>query len=319
MDLFLAADGGGTKTKLALYDASGLLWGRIETGPSAWLDLGVDETARVLLEGADALLEQAGASREELRAAAFCLACVGENPEGDAVLSGLLGALCPRALIANDSLAALYAAHAGRPGIAVVSGTGSIACGMGEDGALARCGGYSPTFSDEGSACWIAVRAMELFCKQDDGRLPRGPLHEEFSVELGVDSAYALMAWEERNHAQGRKAIAALQPLVARAAQHGDEGAAALYALAAEELALLALGVRRKLRFASLPVPVACAGGTFLAGALIEEPFSNLLAGQHMALVSPQLDAPVKGAAVLSLKAGNIRITEEILSNFRKN
>lgn len=315
MDVFLAVDGGGTKTKLALYDASGRLQGELETGPSAWFDMGVDETARVLLESTEALLVQSAASRGRLRAAAFCLACVGENPEGDAALARRLGALCAHTLIANDSLAALYAAHAGGPGIVVASGTGSIACGMGEDGALARCGGYSPTFSDEGSACWIACRAMELFCKQDDGRLPRGPLHDEFSKELGVDSAYALMAWEERSRPLGRKAIAALQPLAARAAQLGDVGAAALYARAAEELALLALGVRRKLRFAASPVPIACVGGTFLAGALLTEPLAHLLTTEGMALVSPRLDAPVKGAAVLSLKTGNIPITEEILIN----
>lgn len=318
MDLFLAADGGGTKTRFALHDASGYLRAEYETGPSAWCDLGVDEAARVLLAGADALLSRAGASRGELRAAAFCLACVGENPEGDAALFGLLGALCPRALVANDSLAALYAAHAGRPGIAVVSGTGSIACGMGEDGALARCGGYSPTFSDEGSACWIGYRAMGLFCKQDDGRLPRGPLYEEFARELGVDSAYALMAWEVRNLSRGRKAIAALQPIAARAAQRGDAEALALYGHAAAELALLAHGARKKLRFASFPVPVACAGGTFLAGALVDAPLSRLLAQEGMALVPPELDAPVKGAAVLSLKHGDVPVTEEILANLRK-
>ncbi|HWQ59353.1 MAG TPA: BadF/BadG/BcrA/BcrD ATPase family protein [Clostridia bacterium] len=319
MDFFLAVDGGGSKTVFALHDASGALLALLEAGPSAYCDLGVPEAARVLLEGARDLFARAGASPKDLRAAAFCLASVGENAGEDRALARLIGTLCERTRVVNDSVGALYAAHAGKPGIALVSGTGSIACGMGEDGEIARCGGYSPSFSDEGSSYRIALEAMGVYCKQDDGRLPRGPLHALFGRELGVDSAFSLMDWEARNRASGRKGIALLQPLAARAAREGDQAAAALYARAAEELAALALGVRGKLRFASASVPVACAGGTFRVGALLTGPLSRALAAGGCALVPPLLSAPVKGAAVLSLKTGNIPISEEILSNLRKN
>lgn len=314
---FLAADGGGSKTAMALYDARGRRKASLSCSRSAYIDMGVERAAFALEACFDALLKEAGAGRAELAGAAFCLSSVGESPEKDEALYQALKALCPNALMVNDSLGALYAAHAGKPGIVIVSGTGSIAAGLDEAGATARCGGYSPLFSDEGSSFWFGYKLMELYTKQDDGRLKRGPLHEVVGSALGVKNAYQLMSFAERASANDRAEIAALQPLAQQAAEKGDEDALKLYEQAACELALLALGVLGRLRFQGANIRVSCMGGTFRAGALLLEPLKRRLSEKGCVLVPPALYDPVQGAFLLCCHAANIPVTPALLQALR--
>ena len=314
---FLAADGGGSKTDMALYDARGKPIASLSCSRSAYIDMGVERAAFVLGACLDSLLKEAGVERARLAGAAFCLSSVGESPEKDEALHKALKTLCPNALMVNDSLGALYAAHAGKPGIVIVSGTGSIAAGLDETGNAARCGGYSPLFSDEGSSFWFGYKLMELYAKQDDGRLKRGPLHEVVGSALGVKNAYQLMSFAERASANDRAEIAALQPLAQQAAEKGDEDALTLYEQAACELALLALGVLGRLRFQSTDIRVCCMGGTFRAGALLLEPLERRLSEKGCVLVPPALHAPVQGAFLLCCRAANIPVTPTLLKTLR--
>ncbi len=319
MEFYLAVDGGGSNTKLELYDAHGVRHGVLSTGPSAYCDIGVSAAATVLYEGIQALLTQAGATLADLKQSAFYLSSVGERPALDAQLTAELTQLCKNAVVVNDSFCALYAAHGGNEGIVVVSGTGSIACGVDSEGKMARCGGYAHMFSDEGSAYWLGIKAMELYCKQDDGRVERAALHQAFAHRLGVRSAFELMEWAEHAHSGGRHRFAKLQLLLEAAANAGDASAAALYERAAKELALLCTGVLSKLSFHNSPVRVSYAGGTFRAGKWLLEPLSRFLEEKSCTLISPLLDVPVKGAAILCLSAAGIPITPSLIGTLRGN
>ncbi len=317
MEFYLAVDGGGSKTKIALYDARGVQHGILSVGPSAYCDIGVSAVTTVLYEGIQALFSQVGATWAELKQAAFCLSSVGERPSLDAQLTEQLVALCKNAVVVNDSYCALYAAHGGGEGIVAVSGTGSIACGLDSQGNTARCGGYSPMFSDEGSAYWLGVKAMELFCKQDDGRVERSVLHTAFAQRLGVRSAFELMEWAEHARTGGRRRFAKLQLLLEAAANDGDASAASLYEQAARELSLLCSGLLSKLSFRNSPVKVSFSGGTFRAGKWVLEPFSRFLEENNCTLSRPLLDVPVKGAAILCLSAAGIPITDSLIDTLR--
>ena len=66
---------------------------------------------------------------------------------------------------------------AGRDGVNIVAGTGSI--GYGEfEGRSARAGGWGELFGDEGSAYWVARQALTLFSQMSDARADQGPLYE---------------------------------------------------------------------------------------------------------------------------------------------
>lgn len=297
MELYLAVDGGGSKTNLALFDAAGRKVAVTAQETSSVSDLRVSAAADVLRRGIETLLAQAGTTPANIAQSAFCLAGIGEDDEIDQQARATLGAQWGSVVVVNDAVAALYAGHAGKPGITVASGTGSIACGLDESGVLVRCGGYAHLFSDEGSSYWLGVHILSLFCKQDDGRLSRSALHTLLTQHTGAADAYALMRWSD---GRSRKEIAALQPLLEQAADAGDASAVETYAEAGRELALLAQGVRVQGHFVSTPVPVTSAGGTFKAGQWLTQPFETALAGQGLQHVNARFDDPMYGAALLA-------------------
>ena len=101
-----------------------------------------------------------------------------------------------------------------------------------------------------------------------------------------------------RDHLHGaRDQIAAVQKILARAAEAGDASARQAYADAAGELASLVLAVRNRL-FAADPfaaVPVACTGGVLKAGPMIVDPLKAHLESGRLVWTQPMLP-PAAGA-----------------------
>jgi N-acetylglucosamine kinase-like BadF-type ATPase len=74
--------------------------------------------------------------------------------------------------VIHDSVAALYAATKGRPGIIVNSGTGSFAAGINGAGEYVRVGGWGYLIDDKGSAFDIGMKAITMGYRMMDGRTP---------------------------------------------------------------------------------------------------------------------------------------------------
>ncbi len=70
----------------------------------------------------------------------------------------------------HDTPIAHAGALAGRPGIVVIAGTGSVVYGRKEDGSSSTLGGWGYLFGDEGSAFAIARDALATLMRaHDDG------------------------------------------------------------------------------------------------------------------------------------------------------
>src|SRR5262249_58715495 len=67
----------------------------------------------------------------------------------------------PDITLETDARVALAGATGARPGVVIIAGTGSIACGVNSRGRFARAGGWGPTMGDEGSGSYIGRRALE--------------------------------------------------------------------------------------------------------------------------------------------------------------
>lgn len=302
MKYFIGIDGGGTKTEFALSDAGGRALFRLTRAGCCYQSLGAEGAVAVVAEGVSALLSAARLGPEACGGCCVGMPCYGENPDMDKViLAGLAKSLAPLPLyVVNDVEIAWAGSLAGREGIHVVAGTGSIAFGRAESGQAARCGGWDEFFGDEGSCYWVGRQAMGLFSKEADGRAPRGALYGIVRREFGLINDFYFADVIQERWAPSRAEVAAFQKYACRAAQEGDAAAAALYEAAAGELCLLVKALRETVAFSPGTLPVSYSGGLFKAGELILRPLGQKLQALGCALQEPR-HSPTEGALLLAI------------------
>ncbi len=316
--LFLGVDGGGTKTHFVLVDGDGNIAAAHE-GPSSYhIEIEFAGLRRVLSDGVAAVLARVGMDRSTITYAFFGIPAYGEGSDAlgllDAMPEPLLGHR--RYRCGNDMVCAWAGSLGGEDGINIVAGTGSI--GYGERrGRSARAGGWGEIIGDEGSAYWIAVQGLNIFSRMSDGRLRKGPLHAVFSAALDLSADLDICA--KVMNAHSRDSIAAMAPLVARAARDGDISATGIFEQAARELAAVVEAVRQALQFEpNEPVPLSYSGGVFEAGALILEPLRRHLTQQSTAYqIRPPRLAPSLGAAIYAAKLAGEPLSDAAMQRLR--
>lgn len=300
--IFLGCDGGSTKTEWLLADHTGhVLAHRIFDGCN-YAFLGEDGFRALMESSVGGLLSDAGVGAGDVSGAMLSLTVFGEVPGTETLFPAIMARLLPSCPveIANDSVAGWAGSLAGRPGINVVAGTGSVAYGRDGRGGESRVGGWSLFFADEGSCSWVARQLITEFVKQADGRHPRSAVYEELRRELGITNDLHVSGYLQTQVRRDSALLASLQVVALRAARRGDTAAADIYRRAAEELTEMARAVRARLDFpAGETVPVSCSGGLFRAGAVILEPLGRCMARDGFALVRP-LYPPVVGALILA-------------------
>src|SRR5918994_3385525 len=254
----LGIDAGGTKTVAFLADADGRIIADGRAGGANLQTEGELQVEKVLHD----VIEQVTGGRN-LTPAAVCLGMAGVDREADGrTIREIMRRLGYRAntLIVNDALIALVAGAGASPGLVVISGTGSIAFGVSNRGLAARAGGWGPTLGDEGSGYWIGRRALEAVTRDADGRGPRTELTRLVLDHFQLPRPQSLVS-EIYHQPQGRRAIAALAPLVDGARADGDLVAAEIMIEAADELAMAAASVISRLEMRGEQFPILLAGG----------------------------------------------------------
>ena len=298
---YLGVDGGGTKTRAVITNATYAVVGEGLSGPSNPHRVGWKEAVANIQDAITQALQNARLTRDEIFAAGFGIAGVSHPIHYHTMRDALERTLGIEHMeLVPDAKAALAGALDGKPGVIVIAGTGSIALGMNEAGEEARSGGYGPTFSDEGSGYDISRRALKAVAASFDGRSPQTLLTERITKELGVTSAADLPSVIYTNDARPAK-IAQLAKIVAKAAQDGDSVAQAILAEAGAELGALAVAVIQRLGLQNQPFSVAFIGSVFASGSCLFEPFRQtiLRAAPHAEIVEP-LHPPTIGAVKLA-------------------
>jgi N-acetylglucosamine kinase-like BadF-type ATPase len=311
---FLGIDGGGTKTDFLLIAETGRVLASHHGGSAYHLETGFDALQAMLAEGIGATLKQGGVSASQLEFAFIGLPAYGEDsgllPRLDRIVADVLPQKKFRC--GNDMVCGWAGALAGSDGINIVAGTGSIAYGEFE-ARCARAGGWGELFSDEGSAHWIAREALTLFSRMSDGRIAKAPLYEIIRDRFHLHADLDICAVVYGPPPLTRSKLAALAPLVARAARAGDESARQLFEQAAQHLASSVHAVRDQLDVPlSTPLPVSYSGGMFrLEGLLKPLLEASLSAGdRHYRFVAPRL-TPVAGAALYAAKLAHTVLTDD--------
>ena len=206
-----------------------------------------------------------------------------------------------RILVVNDALIALQAGVGDRPGIVIVSGTGSIAYGRNEQGEASRAGGWGYVLGDEGSGYWIGRLALRAVVRHADGRGRVTSLTPRLLEHFGVQRAAELIHQVYHEEVSPRS-IAAAAKYVQHARDEGDMVATGILHRAADELMAAATAVMTRLELTDAPFTFVLSGGMFQAVPWLGDQMQLLLpALAKRSTVMHLAEPPALGAVRLAL------------------
>lgn len=294
---YICVDAGGTKTKFVLYSEEGKILDQ-ETLPSChFMRVGYEGMTEILEKGFK-ILKDRHAEKDQDFILSMGLAGYGredrirENIE-IAIRNAFKSELY---VLRNDIETAIEGAFSGGDGIMLIAGTGSIAYSK-YQGMLKRSGGWGYLFGDEGSAYWLAKKMLEVFSKEDDGRLTKTQLYDLLIERLSLQHGHDLITYVRETLGDRREDIAKLAQILYEAALMGDPEALKIYDEGAKELAELVIASGKD---TAGEIEVAVFGGVFEAKELILEPLRKYLPDRFQ-LIMPKAP-PEYGAFLLARK-----------------
>jgi N-acetylglucosamine kinase-like BadF-type ATPase len=284
--LILGVDAGGTKTCAALASVNESrqirVLGRGLSGPANPRTTSLHTAQSHILEAIQSAL--VAGQRHSTSVDAICLGIAGTgHPSTRAAMEQWCEQqhLAARWQVVHDAHIILRAGSSTGVGIALISGTGSLAYGCDANGVAARSGGWGHLWGDEGSAFAMGAAALRAITQAADGRGSATRLVEAILRHAGAESPAdlvpAFLAGQD-----SRQRIAALAPLVFRAAVEGDAMAQRITSQAASDLADMVRSVVRALSFTAGDYSLVFAGGVLVQQAVLRESVATRLAQESL-------------------------------------
>ncbi len=307
----LGLDGGGSRTLCVILDETGQQISRGQGGPSNHQSVGVAAASKAIADAVTTTIDAAG--NPPLTAACWGMAGL-DRLEDKHILNEMAETILPEVdvEVVHDSTIALVGGTDGkRVGVVIIAGTGSIAVGYHPSGCTARASGWGHLLGDEGSGYYIALRGLNAATRAHDGRGPMTTLVDRLTEAGNVPTLEDLA---NRIYLEGWTApdVAALAPVVLRAAEEGDEQAAVIVTEAGMELALAARVVIETLGMVNDHFEVVLSGGMFMGSPRIVEIIQKELkdVNPRAEVILPRRE-PVIGAGLIALEAVRLKGRDE--------
>ena len=283
--LYCGVDGGGSKTRVAVFDEQGRRLGLTMAGPTS-LTLRGAAAWDVIVEALHGLCATVGLDVAAIGDMHFGIGLAGANNAEQRArfiaAAPAMGAL----RVATDAYIAALGAHDGAPGAIVIVGTGSIGCRIDASGAVRLIGGWGFPVGDEGSGAWLgrAALAQALQAVEQRNSEPAGEMHRALIEQCG-STRDELMGWLLDARATQ---YAALAPLVIDCAGRDDAAAVQLVTAAGAEIDAIAVALD-----GDRAVPLSLVGG-------LARPLTPYLPAPLRSWMRDPQDEPIAGALMLA-------------------
>ncbi|GIV21476.1 MAG: ATPase [Armatimonadota bacterium] len=308
--LVMGIDGGQSTTRALIADAEGNLLGLGVGGASNHIhEPGGPERLRHSLRTAlNGALQSASLTSDTRFVVALC-----GMTGGGALVEEICRQELPaeKVVVVHDTRTALYCITQGEPGAVVIAGTGSVAFGVNASGEAASVGGWGYLMGDEGSAYWIALQALNVCTRAEDGRIPNTWLKRAILEHFGVESLSALHRLIYSGQLS-RGQLAAAARAVSDAARLGERMAIRILSSAGKELGLMAVVVLRKLGMQYNRVKVGIVGGVARAPAPLHEAFRARVYRSTLAEVVQPRFPMVIAAVCMALEQAGVAVDERL-------
>ena len=306
MRLYLAIDGGNSKTDVVIGSEDGDIAGYARGPGTCHQNIGLAETMSRL----DALVarawEAAGLPESTALSRADVFLAGADLPDDIAMLTSAVAARgwAESLRLDNDTWALLRAGTDAPNAVAVVCGAGINCLGRSEDDRVARFPALGPETGDWGGGGHIGTLALWHAVRGEDGRGPAtalaGAIIDHYGLvsvaELGERIYRGMVEWSE---------LGALAPVVFATASAGDPLALSIVERQVQEIIAMATVAARRLDLLSEPFALVLGGG--------------VLRSRHPLLIPPIVDGfravapkatativdapPVLGASLYALDA----------------
>ncbi|HTH37339.1 MAG TPA: BadF/BadG/BcrA/BcrD ATPase family protein [Pyrinomonadaceae bacterium] len=300
MNVILAIDGGGSRTRCVAFDECGNALGSGESGPSNHLLVEDNTVAASINDAISDALAASNKSPGEVSLIAAGLAGVDYDGSGEPEMRELFRDLgYANTLIEGDMVMAHSGALAGDPGVLALAGTGSSVLGIGQGGERVKVGGWGPVFGDEGSAYRIGESALRAAARDFDGRGPKTALTEAITKSLKLSSFEGTVEAVYVKQMAPRE-IALLSKTAYEVAGTGDEVARGIFEMAGTELAECVASAVVQLGPQDGNLKISYEGSVITSCELMRDSFCGYLSAKFpsVAITRPRF-SPVVGAYLL--------------------
>jgi N-acetylglucosamine kinase-like BadF-type ATPase len=273
MRYVLGFDGGGTKTECVLMDEAKNVVAPGRAGASNPVRVGIERAVAMIEHAADSAMVAAGVERIAIAALCAGIAGAGDANLAESLRSGLAVTFSRTAIKICTDLDTLLAAAGEGPAMVLIAGTGSAAAVQTATGDVRRAGGLGPRAGDEGSAGDTGKKAVMAAKLHRERTGVESWLGKQLLNQLGI-SNWTELQDGSNSSVSGRRLEAGghrdaqldlyprLFPVVANAADAGDEMAQELLRNAATDLAVLVKQLVHELNWNEVPFPLTKTGGT---------------------------------------------------------
>lgn len=219
---FVGVDGGGTKCRAALVNASHELQGVGDSGPAnPYQDF--DRAIHSISEAIELAISSAGLNPNIKHELVVGLGLAGVNVPSIQAKVEQHAFPYASTFVTTDLEAANVAAHGSTEGAVVVIGTGT--CGFAHvNGKSLSIGGHGFPMGDKGSGAWLGLSAIQAVLLADDGLGDKTLLKELLGEQLKT-SGFGLV---EKMQTAKQSEFASLAPLVFKAVDQKDLVAASI-------------------------------------------------------------------------------------------
>ncbi|MEO2017300.1 MAG: BadF/BadG/BcrA/BcrD ATPase family protein [Fuerstiella sp.] len=265
--LVIGVDAGGTSTVAWIGEVSRATsdspLGQGQAGPGNPRAVGFDQATQAITAAIRSAFEEAKLTAAPVASVCLCVAGAGRAEEQEqlkvwAESQGFADCVT----VTDDAEPIIAAASPDSVGIALISGTGSLALGRNADGLMDRVGGWGYLFGDEGSGYSIAMAGLRAAVRAADGRAEQTLLLSGFMERLDASTPAGLIECVY-GAALSRQQLAACCTVVFEAASNDDVAREILDA-AGTELSEMVATLAQKLGFESSDFCLGLAGGVLL-------------------------------------------------------
>ena len=309
-ELLCGIDGGGTSTKVVVSDLEGRMVHSFQCGTINHYGAGIP----LVRENFAAIASELLAKFDCLPGTIFTGNSALDGLADDALVQELTGGVFhpSRVVFHSDVYIALLSFTMGKPGAVLISGTGSMACGIDAGGEFHTAGGWGQVLGDEGSGYHLALNGIKAALLAYDGLSESTLLVDRVMKFFDLKKMSDLID-KIYNPPAEKSVIAAFAPQVEKAANDGDLVARQLLDNEAEWLYKLALAITGKCKTSDL----GYYGSVLRLNDRIRSTLSSLLSKQDISLQLPRFK-PEIGALIGAFRESGNKISDAVIKNFSK-